>query len=239
VVDRRPDAERERVAVRLFQRAIALDPNYAAAYAALGDSHFEAVVSGWTEFRGEELERAETLAQKALALDPATTSAYRLLARINRYGKRYDLALGQIDRALEINPNDAASYQMRGNVLVWAGRAGEAVSWLEIALRFDGANAYTAQNLCSAYYLLGRYGEAVEICDRALARNPGRSIQMMARPLLAAAYSQLGRDRDAAGERAIVARLWPFFDAERFAEQFGTPEARDQMLEGLKKAGFH
>ena len=77
-----------------------------------------------------------------------------------------------------------------------AGTASEAVSWLEIALRFDGANAYTAQNLCSAYYLLGRYGEAVETCDRALARNPGRSIQMMARPLLAGAYSQLGRDQD-------------------------------------------
>ena len=231
--------EKNDEARQLFQRAIALDPNYAAAYAALGDSHFEAVVSGWTEFRGEELERAETLAQKALALDPATTGAYRLLARINRYRKRYDLALGQIDRALEINPNDASSYQMRGNVLVWAGRAGEAVSWLEIALRFDGANTYTAQNLCSAYYLLGRYGEAVETCDRALARNPGRSIQMMARPLLAAAYSQLGRDQDAAGERAIVARLWPFFDAERFAGQFGTPETRDHMLEGLKKAGFH
>ena len=231
--------EKNDEARQLFQRAIALDPNYAAAYAALGDSHFEAVVSGWTEFRGEELERAETLAQKALALDPATTGAYRLLARINRYRKRYDLALGQIDRALEINPNDASSYQMRGNVLVWAGRAGEAVSWLEIALRFDGANAYTAQNLCSAYYLLGRYGEAVETCDRALARDPGRSIQMMARPLLAAAYSQLGRDQDAAGERAIVARLWPFFDAERFAGQFGTPETRDHMLEGLKKAGFH
>jgi adenylate cyclase len=231
--------EKNDEARQLFQRAIALDPNYAAAYAALGDSHFEAVVSGWTEFRGEELERAETLAQKALALDPATTGAYRLLARINRYRKRYDLALGQIDRALEINPNDASSYQMRGNVLVWAGRAGEAVSWLEIALRFDGANAYTAQNLCSAYYLLGRYGEAVETCDRALARDPGRSIQMMARPLLAAAYSQLGRDQDAAGERAIVARLWPFFDAERFAGQFGTPETRDHMREGLKKAGFH
>jgi adenylate cyclase len=230
--------EKNDEARQFFQRAIALDPNYAAAYAALGDSHFEAVVSGWTEFHREELERAETLAQKALALDPATTSAYRLLARINRYRKRYDLALGQIDRALEINPNDASSYQMRGNVLVWAGRAGEAVSWLEIALRFDGANAYTAQNLCSAYYLLGRYGEAVETCDRALARNPGRSIQMMARPLLAAAYSQLGRDQDAAGERAIVARLVPFFDAERFAGQFGTQQAHDQMLEGLKKAGF-
>jgi len=61
---------------------------------------------------------------------------------------------------------------------------------------------------------------------------------MTTRPVLAAAYSQLGRDQDAAGERAIVARLWPFFDAERFAGQFGTQEAHDQMLEGLKKAGF-
>jgi TolB-like protein/predicted Zn-dependent protease len=223
---------------QLFQRAIDLDPNYAAAYAALGDSHLEAVVSGWTEFRDEELEHAERLAQKALALDPATTNAYRLLARINRYKRRYDLALGQIDRALEINPNDASSYLMRGNVLVWAGRAGEAVTWLEIALRFDGANAHTAQNLCSAYYLLGRYGEAVETCDRALARGPGRSIQIMARPVLAAAYAQLNRPQDAERERAVAMRLSPFLDAERFAGQFGTQEAREQMLEGLKKAGF-
>src|SRR5271169_6644376 len=86
----------------LFQRAIDLDPGYAAAYAALGGSHFEAVVSGWTEFRDEELARAEEFAQKALALDPATTSAYRLLAIINMYKRRYDLALGQIDRAFEI-----------------------------------------------------------------------------------------------------------------------------------------
>jgi adenylate cyclase len=231
--------EKNDEARQLFQRAISLDPNYAAAYAALGDSHFEAVVSGWTEFRDEELERAETLAQKALALDPATTNAYRRLARINRYRKRYDLALGQIDRALEINPNDDGSYLTRGNVLVWAGRAGEAVTWLEIALRFDGANAQTAQLLCQAYYLLGRYGEAVETCDRALAPNPGRSIQMMTRPVLAATYAQLNRPQDAERERAAVMRLSPFLDAERFAGQFGTQETRDHMLEGLKKAGFH
>ncbi len=52
-------------AAELFQRAIDLDPNYAAAYAALGGSHFEAVVSGWTEFRQEELEQAETRALPA------------------------------------------------------------------------------------------------------------------------------------------------------------------------------
>jgi hypothetical protein len=30
----------------------------------------------------------------------------------------------------------------------------------------------------------------------------------------------------------------PFLDAKRFASQFGMQEARDQMLDGLKKAGF-
>jgi TolB-like protein len=40
------DASRE-----MFQRAIDLDPTYAAAYAALGGTYFDAVVSGWTEFR--------------------------------------------------------------------------------------------------------------------------------------------------------------------------------------------
>jgi adenylate cyclase len=226
-------------AAALFQRAIDLDPNYAAAYAALGGSHFEGVVSGWTEFRQEEIGQAEMLAQKALALDPATTSAYRLLAIINMYKRRYDLALGQIDRALEINPSDAETYGQRGNILVWAGRAAEGLPWLEGALRFDRAHALTSQNLCQAYYFLGRYGEAIEAGDRAVSRSPGLSIQIIAHPFLAAAYAEMGRNQDAEGERVIVMHLSPFFDARTFAGQFGTQEARDHLLEGLQKAGFH
>ena len=226
-------------AAAYFQRAIDLDPNYAAAYAALGGSHFEAVVSGWTEFRQEEVEQAETLAQKALALDPATTSAYRLLAFINMYRRRYDLALGQIDRALEINPSDVDSYQARGNILVWAGRAAEALPWLEGALRFDRSHILATQSLCWAYYFLGRYNDAVEAGDRALTRSPGRNGQTYTHPFLAAAYAEMGRNQDAEGERVILMRLWPFFDAQIFAAQFGTQEARDHLSEGLKKAGFH
>jgi len=36
----------------------------------------------------------------------------------------------------------------------------------------------------------------------------------------------------------ITMRLSPFFDAERFAAQFGTEEARNRILAGLRKAGF-
>ena len=225
-------------AAAFFQQAIDLDPTYAAAYAALGGAYYETVVSGWAEFRDEEIERAGSLAQKALALDPSATSAQRLLANINMYKRRYDLALRQVDRALEINPSDAENYVQRGNILVWAGRAEEAVPWLEGALRFDHAHDLTSQDLCIAYYFLGRYGEAVEAGERALARSPGRSVQTTTHPFLAAAYAQMGRVQDAEGERVIVGRLSPLFSAQRFAGQFGMQEARDHILEGLKKAGF-
>jgi adenylate cyclase len=226
-------------ASELFQRAIDLDPNYAEAYAALGGSHFEAVVSGWSQFREDELERAKALAQKALALDPTTTRAYRVLSNVNLFFKRYDLALEQTDRALEINPSDADNYAQRGSILVWAGRAEEGLPWLEGALRFDRANGFAAARLCMAYYFLRRYSEGVDACDRALTRDPGRNTQMVTHPMLAATYAEMGRQQDADGERAIVAHLWPFLDARTFAAQFGTQAARDRMLEGLKRAGFH
>jgi adenylate cyclase len=222
----------------LFQRAIDLDPNYAEAYAALGGSHYEAVISGWSQFREDELERAKALAQKALALDPTTTRAYSVLANIDLFRKRYDLALEQTDRALEINPSDANNYAERGSILVWAGRAGEGLPWLEGALRFDRANDFAAARLCMAYYFLRRYSEGVDACDRALTRNPGRNTQMVTHPMLAATYAEMGRQQDADAERAIVAHLWPLLDAGIFAAQFGTEEARDHILEGLKKAGF-
>jgi adenylate cyclase len=226
-------------ASELFQRAIDLDPNYADAYAALGFAHYEAVISGWSEFRSEELERAEAFALKALALDPATTRAYRLLAQINLFRKRYDLALAQVDHALEINPSDADNYAARGAILVWAGKAAEALPWLEGALRFDRANGFAAARLCMAYYLLGRYPEAVDAGDHALSRNPGRNTQMITHPMMAAAYAEQGRQQEANRERAISARLWPLLDARTFADQFGTEATQAQMLEGLKKAGFH
>ncbi|MBV8578008.1 MAG: hypothetical protein JOZ58_23630 [Acetobacteraceae bacterium] len=221
-----------------FQRAIDLDPNYADAYAALAASYYAAVISGWSEFRDEDLEQAEALALKALALDPATTRAYGVLAHIQLYRKRYDLALMQIDRALEINPSDADSYGYRGDLLVWAGRPAEALPWFEGALRFDHANGHAAATLCMAYYLLGRYSEAVDAGVRALSHNPGRNTQMLTHPMLAAAYAELNQQQNASAERAIAARLWPLLDARTFSNQFGTQEARDHILEGLEKAGF-
>jgi len=223
----------------LFQRAIDLDPDYAAAYAALGVVHYEAVVSGWTEFPGDDIVRAQTLAQKALSLDPTVTKAHLVLAYASMYEKEYDRGLAQVDQALAINPSDAECYQVRGAILQWSGKSAEAVTWLEGALRLGGSNAEVLMNLGISEYALGQYDEAISTFERALALNPGRMNQVMVHPVLAAAYARLERQKDAQRERAITYRLAPFFHAERFAGQFGTKERRDDMFAGLKAAGFH
>jgi adenylate cyclase len=222
----------------LFQRAVELDPSYAEAYAALGWTHYEAVVAGWTEFDQDDLSQAETLAQKALALDPATTGAYRLLAEIAVYRHNYEQALQEIDRALALNPSDAENFQVRGYILLFSGKPAEAVPWLEGALRLDGADSVAALHLGVVKYFIGKYDAAVAALDRALAGDPARIIQLNAHPVLAASYARLGKQDEAARQRAIVRRMAPFFDAERFAAQFGTKEAREDMLAGLKAAGF-
>jgi adenylate cyclase len=222
----------------LFQKAVQLDPNYAAAYAALGWTHYEAVVSGWTEFDKEEISEAETLAQKALALDSATTNAYRLLAEIAVFHHNYDRALQDIDRAVTLNPSDAGNFQVRGYILLWSGKPSEAVPWLEGALRLDGSNSVAALQLGIAEYFLGKYDAAIAALDRALAGEPGRIIQLNAHPVMAAAYARQQDQLQVEHQHAEVLHLAPFFDAERFAAQFGTQKARDDMLAGLKAAGF-
>ena len=176
--------------------------------------------------------------KKAAGLDPTLTSAYVLLANLFLYRGEYERALAQADRAIVINPNDAANFWVRGSILIYAGRSSEAISWLEASLHLDSANFAASGALGVAKYFLAQYGDAIEAFDQALARDPGRVNQLIAHPLLAACYARLGRMQEAGRERAIVARLSPFFDAERFAAQFGTQQARDDMLVGLKAAGF-
>ena len=143
-----------------------------------------------------------------------------------------------MDRALEINPSDVDSYVLRGTLLAWSGKPADALPWLETALRIDPLHTRGWLNLGITRFLLGRYSEAVVALDQALARSPGRVIQITAHPFLAASHAELGRAEDTTRESAAVLRLAPLFNAQGFAAQFGTDAARDQVFAGLKKAGF-
>jgi TolB-like protein/tetratricopeptide (TPR) repeat protein len=225
-----------REARRLFERAIALDPNYASAYAALAMTRQTTVSAGWTEQSAEVLLDAERLARKALQLDSSIAQAHAVLADIYLNRRQYDLARAEDDQAIALNPNDAWSHGARGGVLVFAGEPEEALKSFEIAGRLNPAMDIVRQYpLGWAYYLVHRYDDAVRVMEVGVRQNPGDYFNLAA---LAASYAELGRMDDAAGTAAATLRAWPFFHVETFISQFQRAVDRELIAAGLRKAGL-
>jgi TolB-like protein/class 3 adenylate cyclase/Tfp pilus assembly protein PilF len=225
-----------REARRLFEQAIALDPNYASAYAALAMTRQTTVSAGWTEQTAEVLSDAERLARKALQLDSNIAQAHAVLANIYLNRRQYDLARAEDDQAIALNPNDAWSHGARGGVLVFAGEPEEALKSFEIAGRLNPAMDVVRQYPVGwAYYLVRRYDDAVRVMEVGVRQNPDDYFDLAA---LAASYAELGRTDDAAGAATATLRAWPFFHVETFISQFQREEDRALIAEGLRKAGL-
>jgi adenylate cyclase len=232
----RPDRANLAEARSLLRRALQLDPNYAAAYAALAETYDIDVTMGWAEAPAAHLRRAEEMARKALSLNPAEVRARIILARIHLLYQRYGEAQSEIDRAIGINPNDARGLAGRVMILMWLGQADAAVEALELAKRIDPEpHAIDRFAFTLAYYLTRRYEAAVEQAKLNLNMTPGAPF---AGVVLAAALGQLGR-RDEAMQAADTARRTdPTLDASAFGNKFLKPEDLKHLREGMRKAGF-
>jgi adenylate cyclase len=226
-----------RNARQLFEQALRLDPDYAAAYAWLGEAYNDMAGFGWTEFPADMLGRAEEVARKALSLDPENLAAYRVLSRMHSAALQYELALVEIDRAIALNPSDSESHAARGNALLWVGRIDEAIVALETAFSLNSnLPADDAFHLGLAYYLSRRLEDAVRFLEREALRNPDYIYTSV---VLAAAYGQLGRAADAQRVAEAVRRQLPIFDARTFGSRLQNRAHHEYVTEGLAKAGLN
>ena len=218
----------------LFEKAIALDPRYAAAIAALGWTYHAEAASGWTEFAGDFLKRAEAFANQALMLAPELADAHQLLGFVYLTRGEYDRAIVETRRAIEINPSDAYSYAALGTTLTYSGDAPGAIAAFEKARVFDPTLEWNLASLGFAYYLAGRYDDAVAVLEP-IARSASDHATFAG---LSAAYAELGRTPEAQRAAAEVKRLWPFFEIAQFVGQWKDEKSRQHIADGLAKAGL-
>ncbi|OCP17936.1 MULTISPECIES: tetratricopeptide repeat protein [unclassified Ensifer] len=233
---RRATRSSNREARQLFEQALQVDPNYAAASAGLGLAYYHMATLGWTEFPDDMLARAETSAQAALSSDPENLDAHRVLSKVHSVQTQYDRALLEIDRALALNPSDAESHAQRGGALLWAGRPEEAVAALETGFALDPSlEVNYVLNLGLAYYTLRRHDDAIRVLERGALRYPDFVFVPV---VLAAAYGQLGRTGDAERMAEAVKLRLPVFDPQTFGSEFRNRAHHDYLIEGLRKAGL-
>ncbi len=157
---------------QLFERALALDPQYAEAYAYLSWTYYREGFFRWSA-DPQILERALALAQKAIALDDPLPSAHSSLSLVYAAKQQYDQAIVEGERAIALDPNNADSYALQADVLNYAGRPEEALRAMEQAMRLNPhyPPLYLFE-LGGAYYLTGRYIEAVATLQEFLSRSP-------------------------------------------------------------------
>jgi adenylate cyclase len=217
-----------------LRRAIALDPNYAAAHSALGETFHVAISMGWAESPDEYWKRVEDHANEALRHDETDVRALVLLARSLIAYNRYEEAAVQIDRAIAVNPNDADALAGRGNILVWSGETDKAIDTLELAQRIDPElNSFDRFALSLAYYLKRRYADCIEQAEINQRKSPAANFN---RVILAAAYAEADRPTDAARMVESVRNVDPTFEAATFGNKLLKAGDLAHLRDGLRKA---
>lgn len=157
-----------RSAIALYQSALARDPAFARAHAALGSAYV--VLAGYTEEKGDEeryLPLAEEAARQALALDPKIGEAHAVLAQINSdRGNLLDAESGFFF-AISLEPNEPTPHHWYSILLQKVGRLDAALEQARRAYELDPSSPIIASNLANAYLIRGDNDQALRYAQLA------------------------------------------------------------------------
>ncbi len=168
-----PDMFRDdsRKAEQLYEQAIKLDPNFAAAFACLS------MVESWAyhtfDPTSARRERARVTADQTLRLQPDLPEGHLALGFSYYYGDRdYERALAEFEIAKRGLPNEAQAYMAIGAIQRRQGKWAESTANFERATTLDPKNASVLYNLGFSYVAQRNFETADKIFDRALAVAP-------------------------------------------------------------------
>ena len=148
-----------RQSIKHFESAIALDPNFARAYAGVAMS--TSVLPSFSEVRGDSIGPIGIAAGlKAVELDPNLADAHLGLANNLNGQLEWSEAEKHFKRALELEPNNATAHQWYGDYLLLNGRLSEGLPEIERAAKLEPVSAVMQTDYGLALTMAGRGAEA-------------------------------------------------------------------------------
>ena len=227
----------------MFEKAVSLDPGFAAAYALLAQTHLRDWITFWEEMPEQSYKRVWANAKKSIELDDTDSVTQASIGYAYLFKGELDQAYVHLDRALELNPGDTDALIFMSRFEMLSGRPELAIERIAEANQYNPFGKYN-WSLGTAYYAMRRYDEA-KLKLQAI-HSPAAIMLIW----MAAVYAQTG-EIEKARELAVkfVANVeeklssldaplptsWLGFVAERWP--FRMQEDMDHLLEGLRKAG--
>ncbi len=170
--DRRTNEEASLKCVRLFGKAVELDPGFAVAWAQLSISHTWLY---WRSYQDREaLEMARHAVDEAMLIDPDLPEAHLALGYYYYYGSRdYERALEHFRAVLKQRPEDFMASEGVGCIKRRQGKWDEALEIFERTYPLNPRSYLTNyDNFGNTNLFLGRYDEAERYLDRAMVLVP-------------------------------------------------------------------
>lgn len=179
-----------KLSIGFYEKAIAIDPRFALAYAGLAASYIGMGFQGMISSK-DAAAKARKYAEKSLALDDSLAEAHRVMGSILRV---YDWDLRgaerEYHRALDLNPSLADAYGSIAILMMSEGRVDEALAQVKQVLELDPLSGRTAGYAGTVLLYTGHNKDAIEQYDRALASDPNDALAIGNRGL---AYVRQGK----------------------------------------------
>ncbi|MDO9711917.1 tetratricopeptide repeat protein [Paracraurococcus lichenis] len=161
----------------VFDAAMRLDPDYAAAYGMAAWCLFWRKVNAWTADRGQELARGARLARRAVKLgkDHDAVALTRGAHALAHFPGDLDGAIAWVDRALVLDPNHAPAWFIGGFLRLWRGEPDAAIERFDRAMRLsplDSEMHRKQAGTAMAHLLAERFDEASSWAERAVREHP-------------------------------------------------------------------
>jgi DNA-binding winged helix-turn-helix (wHTH) protein/Tfp pilus assembly protein PilF/TolB-like protein len=213
----RRSPEMVRQAIALYEKALALDPQFVRAYAGLADCYNLAMSGLPPTYR---YPRAKANAEKAIQLDPESSEAHTSLAFMRyKFEWNWEDADREFREAIRLNPRNSQAHHWYGEFLGLMGREEEAVAELQRALDLDPFSLAIRSDMIDPLVRLKRTDEARRVANEGVQIDPN----WFSFPnSMAGILRSEGRDRESAEHtwRAMTLRGIPTAEIEELRTAF-------------------
>jgi adenylate cyclase len=192
LIDKRR-SENSKKAREYLEQAVAVDPNYAQAWAAVALAVRHSDRSDAEHIHQEITEAAN----RALAIDPSVSDAYTALC-YDKLHYDYDFAGAEFNckQAIQVDQNSSTAHRAYCWLLRYSGRYDEALAEIETAIDLEPVSYVNQRDYGYALYRAGRFDEAAAQWERLVDLDPADQVP----------YNQLVRTLQAQGNEADALR---------------------------------